>query len=95
MPYRVQHFYPWQGRERDEIEYQPLLPYEIAAGLKESGERPDLEALRREEDLAQAGKIAAEQREEEREGIIDIEELRAYRAKSWQRGGDLQPEIIQ
>ncbi|MBA7496623.1 hypothetical protein ES702_07232 [subsurface metagenome] len=95
MPYKIKHFYSWQGRERDEIQYQPLLPYQIAAGMKESGEQPDLEPLRREEDLAEAGKKAAEQREEEREGIIDIDELRKYRRESWERGGYLDPSILQ
>lgn len=99
VPYRIRHVYPWQnpagGIEKDVVEFQELLPYQISVGMKESFKEPDIEAIRREQDLVEAAKTAAIQRAEPREGIVDIEELRKYRKECWDRGGYLQPEVIQ
>lgn len=99
MPYRIRHVYPWQnpagGIEKDVIEFQELLPYQISAGMKEAFEQPDIEALRREQDLVQAATQAQTEREEPARGEITVEELRQYRKEVWDRGGYHSPGIVQ
>lgn len=90
MPYRIRHIYPWQGRERDVIEFEELTPLQRGLGMKESFESPDIETLRREEDLAEAGKIAAEQRAEEARGEITAEELAQDRREKRRILGNLE-----
>ena len=90
MPYRIRHIYPWQGRDRDVIEFEELTPLQRHLGMKESFESPDIETLRREEDLAEAGKIAAEQRAEPGEPIIDRVELDQHQREARTRLGTLE-----
>lgn len=90
MPYRIRHIYPWQGRERDVIEFEELTPLQCHLGMKESFESPDIETLRREEDLAEAGKIAAEQRAEPGEAIITRGELQEHQRQARERLGTLE-----
>ncbi|MBA7500366.1 MAG: hypothetical protein GH144_01285 [Clostridia bacterium] len=101
MPYKmVKKGYPWQGgQERFIKEFFPLSPYQIASGLKESGQLSQLESqrlhnLELEESLAETASQAAEDRKEEK-GEITLEELRQYRKEVWGRGGCFSPEVIQ
>ncbi len=101
MPYKmIKKGYPWHGgQERFIKEFFPLSPYQVNLGETESGQLSQLESqrlhnLELEESLAETASQAAEDRKEER-GEITAEELRAYRRETWQRGGDLQPDVIQ
>lgn len=101
MPYRMmKKGYPWQGgQDRFVKEFFPLSPYQISSGLRESGQLSSVEVerfhrLEDEEDLAQAASQGVEDRKEER-GEITAEELRQYRKEVWERGGYLDPNVIQ
>ncbi|MQY58494.1 MAG: hypothetical protein GH144_02625 [Clostridia bacterium] len=100
MPYHVRQKHFWEGGPDKFVkEFFPLSPYEKNLGLSESGELSDLESqrlhdLELEESLAETASQAATDRQEER-GEITADELREYRKEVWQRGGDLQPDVIQ
>ncbi|MBA7612926.1 hypothetical protein ES703_20167 [subsurface metagenome] len=96
MPYKmVKKGYPWQGgQDRFIKEFFPLSPYQIASGLKESGQLSELESqrlhhLEDEESLAETASQAAEDRKEER-GEITAEELQQHQKEARRRLGSLE-----
>ncbi|MBA7530050.1 hypothetical protein ES705_22253 [subsurface metagenome] len=96
MPYKmVKKGHPWEGgKERFSREFFPLSPYQLASGLKESGQLSDLEArrwhrLELEESLAESASQAAEDRKEEI-GEITAEQLRQHQKEARERLGSLE-----
>ncbi|MBA7706518.1 hypothetical protein ES703_115372 [subsurface metagenome] len=96
MPYRIVRRNFWQpgGNDQFRKEFFPLSPYQIASGLKESGQLSQLEAqrlhnLELEEELATFASQGAEDRKEER-GEITAEELQQHQREARRRLGNLE-----
>ncbi|MBA7643228.1 hypothetical protein ES703_50947 [subsurface metagenome] len=97
MPYRIVRRNFWQpgGNDQFRKEFFPLSPYQLATGLKESGqlsaqESQRLHNLELEENLAQAATQGVDSRAEEARGEITAEELQEHQRQARERLGSLE-----